>query len=275
MKTIKWVAFFTVVLASLSAQAQTYYITDKVLVGVYEDSNADSALLTTLPTGTPLEVIERSGSFVKVRSPDGSNGWIENTYMIEHKPAQLVVLELTDQQKQTDEQLVLAQAELRAIQEQVDTLKQSRGNSDQSDEIKSLSKQRKNLGKQIDRVRNQLSDEKKKLTSANKNIEKLKKQIVTLNNSKPVASEGVLKEFDADAEKLQAKNAALAETLDRIRAALELPPAPATGVVENGELPIKMTWLWLSIVLLLVVGFIGGMKWMDLRNLQRHGGFRI
>ena len=57
MKTIKWVAFFTAVLASLSAQAQTYYITDKVLVGVYEEANAESKLLTTLPSGTPLEVI--------------------------------------------------------------------------------------------------------------------------------------------------------------------------------------------------------------------------
>jgi len=275
MKTIKWVAFFAVILTSLSAQAKTYYITDKVLVGVYEDSNSDSALLTTLPTGTPLEIIERSGSFVKIRSPDGSNGWIENTYMIEHKPAQLMVLELTDQQKQADEQLALAQAELRAVQDQIDQLKQSGGNSDQSDEIKSLSKQRKDLGKQIDRVRNQLSDEKKKLTAANENIEKLKKQIVTLNNSKPEDSAAILKNFDADNEKLQAENAALTKTLDQIRTALELPPTPATGVVENGELPIKMTWLWLSIVLLLVVGFIGGMKWMDWRNVQRHGGFRI
>ena len=60
MKTIKWGAFFTAVLISLSAQAQTYYITDKVLVGVYEKATAESKLLTTLPSGTPLEVIELS-----------------------------------------------------------------------------------------------------------------------------------------------------------------------------------------------------------------------
>lgn len=277
MKAIKWVAFFTTLLASLSAQAQTYYITDKVLVGVYEEADAESALLTTLPTGTPLEVIEHSGSFVNVRSPDGSSGWIENTYMIEHKPAQLVVLELTDQQKQADEQLALAQAELRAIQEQVDKLKQSADNSDQSDEIKSLTKQRKDLGKQIDRVRNQLSDEKKKLVTANNNIENLKQQIAKLKKPLPATNENALKNFDADTERLQAENTALTTTLDRVRTALALPPAPATatGVVENGELPIKMAWLWISTILLLVVGFIAGMKWLDWRNLQRHGGFRI
>ncbi len=275
MNIIKWVAFFTTVLASLLAQAQTYYITDKVLVGVYEEDSADSALITTLPTGTPLEVIERSGSFVNVRSPDGSSGWIENTYMIEHKPAQLMVLELTDQQKQADEQLALAQAELRAIQDQVDKLKKSAGNSDQSDEIKSLSKQRKELGKQIDKVRNQLSDETKKLVTANENIEKLKQQITVLNSAKPAVDENVLKNFDADTKRLQAENAALNATLDRIRSSLSLPPAPAAGVVENGALPIKMSWLWIGIALLLLVGFIAGMKWLDWRNLQRHGGFRI
>jgi SH3 domain protein len=275
MKTIKWAAFFAAVLASLSVQAQTYYITDKVLVGVYEEASGESKLLTTLPSGTPLEVIERSGSFAKVRGPDGSSGWIEGSYMIEHKPAQLVVLELTDKQKQADEQLALAQAELRAMQEQVNQLKLAGKNTGQSDEIKSLTKQRKELGVQLDRVRNQLSDEKKKLLNAENTITQLEAQITTLNKPAPAASKETPQPLDADTERLLAKNRELTATLDRIREALALPTAPATGVVENGGVQIKMTWLWISVILLLVVGFVAGMKWLDWRNMQRHGGFRI
>lgn len=275
MRIIKWIAFYAAVLASLPVQAQTYYITDKVLVGVYAEASADSSLLTTLPTGTPLEVISRSGSFVNVRSPNGSTGWIENSYMIEHKPAQLVVLELTDKQKQADEQLTLAQAELRAMQDKVKKLQKKNDNSDQSDEIESLTKQRKDLGEQLDSARNQLNDEKKKSAAVEKTIADLQQQIASLKNAAPADSSAALPEFNAEAERLQAENHQLTETLNHVREALALPAAPAPGVVDNGGLQIKMNWLWLGIVSLLLVGFIAGMKWLDWRNLQRHGGFRI
>jgi SH3 domain protein len=275
MKTIKWAAFFATVLASLSAQAQTYYITDKVLVGVYEEANGESNLLTTLPSGTPLEVLERNGSFTRVRSPDGSSGWIEGSYMIEHKPAQLVVLELTDKQKQSDEQLALAQAELRAVQEQVNKLKLASKKTDQTDEIKSLTKQRKEVGEKLDRVRNQLSDEKKKLANAENTIAQLEAQITDLKEATPAAGNEAPQQLNPDTERLLAENRELTATLDRVREALALPATPAPGVVENGGMQVKITWLWLSIILFLVIGFVAGMKWLDWRNLQRHGGFRI
>lgn len=275
MRIIKWVTFYIAVLASLPVQAQTYYITDKVLVGVYAEANADSNLLTTLPTGTPLEVISRNGSFVNVRSPNGSTGWIENSYMIEHKPAQLVVLELTDKQKQADEQLTLAQAELRAMQEKVSKLQKQSENADQSDEIASLTKQRKDLGEQLDNVRNQLNEEKKKSAAVEKTFADLQQQIASLKKGAPADSKAALPEFNAETKRLQAENHELIETLNRVREALALPAAPAPGVVDNGGLQIKMNWLWISIVLLFLVGFIAGMKWLDWRNLQRHGGFRI
>lgn len=276
MEIIKWIAFFASVAASLSAQAQTYYITDKVLVGVYEEANAESSLLTTLPSGTPLEVIERKANFAKVRSPDDSNGWIDNSYLIEHKPAQLVVLELTDKQKQVNEQLALAQAELRAMQEKVNKLKLASNNPAQVDEINSLTKQRKDLGQQLDSMRNQLADEKKKTAAAEKTIADLQTQIASLKNAAPVADKKETRPGpNTEVERLLAENHELTATLNRVREALALPAAPAPGVVDNDGLQIKMTWLWISIILLLVVGFVAGMKWLDWRNLQRHGGFRI
>ncbi|WP_126457074.1 TIGR04211 family SH3 domain-containing protein [Sulfuriflexus mobilis] len=278
MKKIQWLAFMSAVLASALVQAQTYYVTDKILVGVYEEASAESILLTTLPTGTPLEVIDRSGNFVQIRSPDGSSGWIEKSYMIEHKPAQLVVLELTDKQKQADEQLTLAQAELRAMRDQVKKLKDSVNASNQSDlrdEIKNLTQQRRELGKQLDTVNNQLSDETKRRTAAEANIAALQQQIATLKKQAPAPDDDALQEADADHERLLAENQQLSTALERVREALQLPAAPAPGVVENGGLQVKMIWLWLGIGLLIVVGFIAGVKWLDWRNRQRHGGFRI
>lgn len=276
MKIIKWFTFIALVQISLSVQAKTFYITDKVLVGVYEQANAESKLLSTLPSGTPLEIIERNENFVKVRSPDGTNGWIEKSYMIEHKPAQLVVLELTDKQKQSSEQLALAQAELQAIQKKMDALKNTdTKNTAQSEEIQALSKQRKELGKQLDKLRNQLGDEKKKLATAHSTIASLEEQVVALKKAEPAALQEPAPPVNIDNERLINENRELTETLNRVREALALPAQASPGAVENGGLQVKMEWLWISIVLLLVIGFIAGMKWLDWRNLQRHGGFRI
>lgn len=272
MKIIKWVAFFSALLPALAAQAQTYYITDKVLVGVYEQANVESTLLTTLPTGTPLELLDRLDNFVKVRGPDGSSGWIEKAYMIEHKPAQLVVLELTDKQQQANEQLALTQAELRAVQEQAEKLKHA---DNSAEEIEELSRQRKELGVQLDRLRNQIGDERKKLTAANTHIAALKQQVAKLQQSAPSADEDTLQAFSADSERLLAENRNLLATLKRVRDALALPPTQPAGVVKDGGIQIKMTWLWTGILMLIVIGFVAGMKWLDWRNLRRHGGFRI
>ncbi len=57
-----------------SLQAKTFYVTDKVLVGVYEQPNTESTLIKALPTGTPIEVLERNGEYAKIRSPDGTTG---------------------------------------------------------------------------------------------------------------------------------------------------------------------------------------------------------
>ena len=76
------------------AWAQSLYVTDKVLVGIYEQASTEGLPVKVVPTGTPLEVLQREGDFAQVRTPDGITGWMENSYLIDHKPAQLVVLEL-------------------------------------------------------------------------------------------------------------------------------------------------------------------------------------
>ena len=44
-----------------AAVAEPAYVIDKLLVGVHEEKNLDSAIIKVLPTGTELNVIERDG----------------------------------------------------------------------------------------------------------------------------------------------------------------------------------------------------------------------
>jgi len=275
-----------ILLQAFQVQAETFYITDKVLVGVYEEANTESVLVKALPTGTPLEVLERNGEFSKVRSPDGTSGWVESSYLIDSKPAQLVVLELTDQQKQATEQLSLAQAELEATQKQLVELRKT-NKKGASSQDKKLAKEIINLKKKSDKLKKELAASQKQLKNKSQKhdaIEKhnqtLQKEIIALRKNKPTTEKVAASPAttavvdDTELKKLQVQNKQLAETLNQVREALNL-PANAADTSEDNGIFLKSLWLIIGALVLIISGFIGGIKWLDWRNLKRHGGFRI
>ncbi len=276
-----------------SLQAKTFYVTDKVLVGVYEQPNTESTLIKALPTGTPIEVLERNGEYAKIRSPDGTTGWVENSYLINHKPAQLIVLDLTDQQKQINEQLNLTQAELEATQNQLAEAK-SNSKNDSVEQTKKLNTKINNLQKKSNQFKKELAAVKKQLQNKSQQhaaavkqnkefqqtiieLRKKKKAVPTPATKKPVK----LKTYpantaakDKEIKILQAKNKQLIATLNQVRTALNLPSSSAS-IVEAEGITLKFLWLLIGSLILAVSGFIAGIKWLDWRNLKRHGGFRI
>lgn len=85
--------------------AETVYISDRLVVGLYEGKTGDTKLLKGLPTGTPLQVLERDNKLARVKTPDGMEGWIDASYAMTDKPSQLVVLELEDKYRTALNQL--------------------------------------------------------------------------------------------------------------------------------------------------------------------------
>ena len=264
--------------------AETFYITDKVLVGVYESANTESVLIKALPTGTPLEVLERLDEFSKVRSPDGTSGWVESSYLIDNKPAQLVVLDLTDQQKQTTEQLTLAQAELEATQKQLIELRTGKTNDFSAQEkkltteLKTIKNKSDQLQKELAASQKQLENKSRQHASIETHNQELQKEVIALRKNKTIIKEPATAATTAtdnsELKTLQAKNKQLASTLNQVRDALNLPSNSVQNIEENGFF-IKLLWLFIGALVLSIIGFIGGIKWLDWRNLKRHGGFRI
>lgn len=274
------------------AQAKTFYVTDKVLVGVYEQATTESNLIKALPTGTPIEVLERNGEYAKIRSPDGTTGWVENSYLIDRKPAQLVVLDLTDQQKQLNEQLSLAQAELEATQKQLVEAK-AKSNNKASDQTKKLNKEineLKNtsakLKKELAAVKKQLQNKAQQHNATVKQNKQLQKTIIELRKNKkadPASTEKKPAKLDnypapkIDSKELialRSENKQLTKTLNQVRQVLNL-PSSSTSISSDDGITLKLLWLLLGSLILAISGFIAGIKWLDWRNLKRHGGFRI
>jgi len=57
----------TLPLIVLSAAGGAAHITDKLVVGIYADPGVDGSPLQLLPSGTPLEVLQRKDEFVEIR----------------------------------------------------------------------------------------------------------------------------------------------------------------------------------------------------------------
>ena len=77
----------------LLGAAHGAHITDKLVVGVYSEPNAEGTPLRLIASGTPLEVVKKGQGFSEVRLADDTRGWVESSYITEEKPAKAMLLE--------------------------------------------------------------------------------------------------------------------------------------------------------------------------------------
>ncbi len=95
--------------------AETAYVIDRLLMGVYKDKTQTGAALEVLPTGASVEVLSRDEKLAQVRTADGITGWVDANYLMPGKPAQLLLLEVEAAHRQTAIRLREAEDRLRAL----------------------------------------------------------------------------------------------------------------------------------------------------------------
>ena len=68
-------------LACAARAGQTFYVTDEVEITLRAGPGLDYKILTMLTTGTPLEKLEESEGWARVRTRDGQEGWVVARYL--------------------------------------------------------------------------------------------------------------------------------------------------------------------------------------------------
>ena len=89
----KIIAGFYLILFSSTAFAETVYVTDILHLGMYE-SPGSGKKVETLITGSALEILEKTKTHTKVRTSNGNTGWAKAAYLVNEKPARLIVDQL-------------------------------------------------------------------------------------------------------------------------------------------------------------------------------------
>lgn len=81
--------------APVTALADTAYVTDNLRLGLYEAEDTSGRALRMMDSGQAMEILTRDRNYANVRLPDGTEGWVKAAYLVDEKPAKLIVAEIT------------------------------------------------------------------------------------------------------------------------------------------------------------------------------------
>jgi len=93
---VKWPALLFALLAG-AATAETAYVSDELVLGVYADQNGQGQRLTTLHSGSSVETLAQSGEYTQVRLSDGTVGWVKSAFLTAKEPAIVRVKQLEEE----------------------------------------------------------------------------------------------------------------------------------------------------------------------------------
>jgi len=75
--------------------ADTRYVVDELIITLRAGKSSNHKILKSLTTGTPLEVLgEEDETYVKVRTPDGIEGYVLRQYISKNPPKKQIIAEL-------------------------------------------------------------------------------------------------------------------------------------------------------------------------------------
>jgi len=106
-------------LFAATAAAETRYVDDQLVITLRTGQATTFQILKTLPSGTPLELLQEEGKYSRVRTQDGTEGWVLSQYL----SAEPVARDLLARAEQRLERL---ERDKRELQQQLATLGKER-----------------------------------------------------------------------------------------------------------------------------------------------------
>ena len=73
------------------AHADRRYVSDMLIITLREGQGREYKKIRTLKTGTPIEVLEESERYLRVRTQEGEEGWVAKQYISSEIPKPLII----------------------------------------------------------------------------------------------------------------------------------------------------------------------------------------
>lgn len=142
-KTLLLAIFLT---TSYSALAETVWLSDNLWVNVRTGPADTFRILKTIQSGTRMEVLEKpeDGSFYRVRTENGLEGWIPSRYLLDEPTGRIVAESLAAEKAQLQQQL-------ESLEQKYKELAADKG--DVNGELGSLRTSNAELTKELNRIK--------------------------------------------------------------------------------------------------------------------------
>jgi SH3 domain protein len=129
-------------LLPLVAAAETAYITDNLRLGLHQSEDTSDRAFRMLESGQELEIISRDRNYANVRLPDGTSGYVKAAYLVDEKPAKLIVAETSQERdalaaelEETKRAFAGPAATIQTLKDEADALTQKLTNAESEVEI--------------------------------------------------------------------------------------------------------------------------------------------
>jgi hypothetical protein len=145
---LQLVAFAGLLACASAALAETVYVNDMLRVGVRKHPNSSETPITIVTTGMALDVLEHRDGYMKIRTKDGVEGWINDVYATDEVPARRRLEEITAEQKRLKEALAKERSTAAGAQKESGLLR---------DRLTDLAKRNRALQDQLGQARSTLA----------------------------------------------------------------------------------------------------------------------
>ncbi len=95
-----FVIIFTATIKSVFAD--TRYVSDELIISVRDGQNQDDNVLGHIKTGTAVDVLEEKGRYLRIKTEDGLEGWVQAQYIISEKPNARIIEDLRNELNEQD-----------------------------------------------------------------------------------------------------------------------------------------------------------------------------
>lgn len=99
----------SVSLVTVSAVAETRYVSDLLIISIREGQTDDSPVIGYLRSDTPVDVIEENDAYVNIKTPENLVGWVKKKFLVSEKPKAMRIEELKRRINDLEDKIILLQ----------------------------------------------------------------------------------------------------------------------------------------------------------------------
>ena len=108
--------------------AETQYVSDQIIITLREGKGNEYKIIKTLKSGTPLEIIEESERYLKVRTESGSEGWVLKRYITVETPKHEIIAGLENEIDRLNTKIEKYQKDKKSFQGELNTARSDHNN---------------------------------------------------------------------------------------------------------------------------------------------------